>query len=167
MVVLPVSDVVLSESAHEVLGVSEFVGRTAELARLDALLAGDARLITLVGPGGIGKTRLAAEALRRISHDQRRPVYWARLAEVERDDRLADEDVVRSVMRTDGSDPSEWDLLMSTFTDATMRRRAANPGAGQLRARAPQRRPGDHQTAGDGAHADHPGHQPRTGRLDR
>ncbi|WP_169334955.1 AAA family ATPase, partial [Nocardia takedensis] len=98
---------------------SEFVGRTAELARLDALLAGDARLITLVGPGGIGKTRLAAEALRRISHDQRRPVYWARLAEVERDDRLADEDVVRSVMRTDGSDPSEWDLLMSTFTDAT------------------------------------------------
>ncbi len=118
MVVLPVSDVVLSESAHEVLGVSEFVGRTAELARLDALLAGDARLITLVGPGGIGKTRLAAEALRRISQDQRRPVYWARLAEVEREDRLADEDVVRSVMRTDGSDPSEWDLLLSTFTDA-------------------------------------------------
>lgn len=118
MVVLPVSDAVLSESAHEVLGVSEFVGRTDELARLDALLAGDARLITLVGPGGIGKTRLAAEALRRISQDQRRPVYWARLAEVERDDRLADEDVVRSVMRTDGSDPSEWDLLLSTFTDA-------------------------------------------------
>lgn len=123
MVVLPVSDGVLSESAHELLRVSEFVGRTAELARLDDLLAGDARLITLVGPGGIGKTRLAAEALRRLRPEQRQAVYWARLAEVEREDRLVDEDVVRSVVRTDGADPSEWDLLLSTFTDAPEERR--------------------------------------------
>jgi non-specific serine/threonine protein kinase len=46
---------------------SSFVGRRAELGRLRALL-GDARLVTLVGPGGVGKTRLAlraAEELRR------------------------------------------------------------------------------------------------------
>jgi predicted ATPase/DNA-binding CsgD family transcriptional regulator len=42
---------------------SSFVGRTAELTRLRALLARE-RLVTVVGPGGIGKTRLATEALR-------------------------------------------------------------------------------------------------------
>ncbi|MEU8355599.1 BTAD domain-containing putative transcriptional regulator [Nonomuraea sp. NPDC048882] len=38
---------------------TSFVGREAELARLDALRG--ARLVTIVGPGGTGKTRLAIE----------------------------------------------------------------------------------------------------------
>ncbi|MEV5875638.1 BTAD domain-containing putative transcriptional regulator [Streptomyces sp. NPDC052101] len=42
---------------------TRFVGRDAELARITALLA-DARLVTLTGPGGAGKTRLAIEAAR-------------------------------------------------------------------------------------------------------
>ncbi|WP_139245720.1 BTAD domain-containing putative transcriptional regulator [Geodermatophilus amargosae] len=41
-----------------------FVGRTAELGRLGGALSGQ-RLVTLVGPGGSGKTRLALEAARR------------------------------------------------------------------------------------------------------
>ncbi|MGY1714857.1 BTAD domain-containing putative transcriptional regulator [Geodermatophilus sp. SYSU D01106] len=41
-----------------------FVGRERELAQLGAALAGP-RLVTLVGPGGSGKTRLALEAARR------------------------------------------------------------------------------------------------------
>ncbi|WP_424183997.1 BTAD domain-containing putative transcriptional regulator [Actinokineospora sp. G85] len=40
---------------------TSFVGRAAELAEVTRLLA-TARLVTLVGPGGAGKTRLAAEA---------------------------------------------------------------------------------------------------------
>ena len=40
---------------------SSFVGRRGELAELRRLLAG-ARLVTLVGPGGVGKTRLALRA---------------------------------------------------------------------------------------------------------
>jgi len=46
----------------------EFVGRTVELRRIrNLLLQGEARLITLVGPGGAGKTRLAQRALREIA----------------------------------------------------------------------------------------------------
>jgi class 3 adenylate cyclase/predicted ATPase/tetratricopeptide (TPR) repeat protein len=42
--------------------VSAFVGRGAEFQRIEGLLADGARLITLVGPGGAGKTRLALRA---------------------------------------------------------------------------------------------------------
>lgn len=45
---------------------STFFGRGSELATLDALLGDSSRrLITLTGPGGTGKTRLALEAARR------------------------------------------------------------------------------------------------------
>ena len=40
---------------------TSFVGRGDELAHVEALLGGGVRLITLTGPGGIGKTRLAVE----------------------------------------------------------------------------------------------------------
>ena len=45
-----------------------FVGREEELARLGALLDDPAvRLITVIGPGGIGKTRLAVEVASRVT----------------------------------------------------------------------------------------------------
>ncbi|MCW7943847.1 transcriptional regulator [Streptomyces hygroscopicus] len=44
---------------------TRFVGRAPELARIHDLLASpDTRLVTLTGPGGAGKTRLATEAAR-------------------------------------------------------------------------------------------------------
>lgn len=45
---------------------SSFVGRESELAELCDLLD-RSRLITLIGPGGAGKTRLAIEAVRRLA----------------------------------------------------------------------------------------------------
>ena len=44
------------------VGVAAFVGRERERAMVDDLLA-DARVVTLIGPGGCGKTRLAMEVL--------------------------------------------------------------------------------------------------------
>jgi predicted ATPase/transcriptional regulator with XRE-family HTH domain len=54
---------------------TELIGRQAEVTHMHALLAptpGSARLVTLVGPGGVGKTRLAvsvAEGLHRLYAD--------------------------------------------------------------------------------------------------
>jgi len=47
---------------------TSFVGREGELAELERLL-GNARLLTLSGPGGTGKTSLAVELARRV-HEQ-------------------------------------------------------------------------------------------------
>jgi predicted ATPase/DNA-binding CsgD family transcriptional regulator len=40
---------------------TSFVGRTAELAELRSLVSGGSRLVTISGPGGIGKSRLALQ----------------------------------------------------------------------------------------------------------
>jgi predicted ATPase/DNA-binding SARP family transcriptional activator len=55
---------------------SSFVGRDAEQARLAALLAGPG-LVSVVGPGGVGKTRLVAETVRAGSR-----VAWVDAADV-------------------------------------------------------------------------------------
>lgn len=46
---------------------SSFVGREAELTEVSSLAA-SRRLVTLVGPGGVGKTRLAIEVARLLEH---------------------------------------------------------------------------------------------------
>lgn len=56
---------------------TSFVGRQQELTQLNKLLAAD-RLVTLVGPGGAGKTRLATEAATRAAASER--VWFVHLA---------------------------------------------------------------------------------------
>ena len=48
------------------LSLTSYVDRAAETARVAALL-GESRLITVTGPGGVGKTRLASEVARLVS----------------------------------------------------------------------------------------------------
>src|SRR4051812_48206226 len=47
--------------------VSSIVGRAADVAALGRLVRGAARLVTVVGPGGVGKTRLAVEVGWRVA----------------------------------------------------------------------------------------------------
>ncbi len=57
---------------------TSFIGRDAEMQRLMDLLEGDARLLTIVGAGGMGKTRLASELAARLAAAGR-PVAFAAL----------------------------------------------------------------------------------------
>ncbi len=60
--------------------VSSFVGRDKETAEIGALLTEDARLVTLSGPGGSGKTRLAVEVATELVPEFRNGVFWVDLA---------------------------------------------------------------------------------------
>jgi predicted ATPase/class 3 adenylate cyclase len=61
---------------------SSFVGRDRELAEVTGLLDSGTRLVTLTGPGGTGKTRLAIEAASALVERFRSGVVWVELAAV-------------------------------------------------------------------------------------
>ena len=68
---------------------TSFVGRTEELTSIDRLLDDPGcRLLTLVGPGGAGKTRLALEAAKRRRDRYQHGVHFAPLASVASPDLL-------------------------------------------------------------------------------
>jgi class 3 adenylate cyclase len=59
---------------------TSFVGRVGELAQLRSLISGGSRLVTITGPGGIGKSRLA---LQRVPDEHRRLVGEAAVVVVD------------------------------------------------------------------------------------
>jgi predicted ATPase/DNA-binding SARP family transcriptional activator len=61
--------------------VTSFVGRDDDIERLDALLS-DHRLLTLIGPGGAGKTRLAGEVAGRRQDRAADGVWMVELAAI-------------------------------------------------------------------------------------
>ena len=64
---------------------SAFFGRESEIARVQSDLKGGARLLTLTGSGGVGKTRLALQLARRLA-TQKTPdfglIVWLSLADL-------------------------------------------------------------------------------------
>ncbi len=89
-----------------------FIGREAELAHLAELLADPAcRLLTIVGQGGIGKTRLALETA--VGHQ---PVFadgviWVSLNDLQTPDQLSAAIAEALQYRLRGADNAETELL--------------------------------------------------------
>ncbi|MFI9550775.1 BTAD domain-containing putative transcriptional regulator [Nonomuraea endophytica] len=75
---------------------SPLIGRDADLRTIGAALSGSA-VVTLVGPGGIGKTRLALTAARQVAAERGWPAWFVELAETS-----APDDVPRAVAGTLG-----------------------------------------------------------------
>lgn len=67
---------------------TSFVGRGTDLGRLKSLLA-RSRMVTLTGPGGSGKSRLAAELARACLELWPQGVWWVELSPVEDPRRVA------------------------------------------------------------------------------
>jgi predicted ATPase/Tfp pilus assembly protein PilF len=70
---------------------SSFVGRAADAAAVVGRIRGGARLLTLTGPGGSGKTRLAIEAATELVPEFRAGVFWVELAPVEAPELMLEE----------------------------------------------------------------------------
>jgi predicted ATPase/DNA-binding SARP family transcriptional activator len=102
---------VLGELAREVdtnlpAPVSGFVGREREMAELDKLL-GAHRLVSIVGMGGIGKTRLAIEVARSRLEQTRDGVWFVDLADVRDPGGLASAVAVALGVRSTSDEPLE------------------------------------------------------------
>ena len=79
-----------------------FLGRERELAEvLDLLEGGDLRLVTLTGPGGTGKTRLALQAAGAAADAHPDGVYWVPLAPL-RDPELVLQAAAQALAAEDG-----------------------------------------------------------------
>ncbi|HUF59824.1 MAG TPA: tetratricopeptide repeat protein [Actinomycetota bacterium] len=81
---------------------SSFVGREREIADVVSLIRDDgARLVTLTGPGGSGKTRLSIEAAAELVGDHKAGTFWVELAPI-RDAALVAAEIGKTLGAKDG-----------------------------------------------------------------
>lgn len=105
---LRVEDVELRSRRHLPAQLTGLVGRESEVAGLVALLREPGRrLVTLVGPGGIGKTRVALEVAHRLAADHPDGVWFVALDAL-RDHRL----VARAIADAVGVDEVAGDVVV-------------------------------------------------------
>ena len=94
---------------------TSFIGRRRELAELRKKLA-SARVVSLVGPGGVGKTRLAIRAASNLARGFRNGAWLVELAEV-RDSALVGNAVMAAVDLRDQAATEPLALLRSYLAD--------------------------------------------------
>jgi len=91
------------------LYLTRFFGRESERDHLHTLLQ-DSRLVTLTGPGGIGKTRLAVESARHLSCD----AVFVRLADLPDAERVPDA-ILRALQRVPQPNRDPLEQLFATL----------------------------------------------------
>jgi predicted ATPase/DNA-binding NarL/FixJ family response regulator len=95
--------------------VTSFVGRRRELAEIRSQLATD-RLVSLVGPGGVGKTRLALRSVAALGRGYADGAWVVELAEV-RDAALLTNAVVTALDLRDQAAAKPLDILIGYLQD--------------------------------------------------
>src|SRR5256885_2652223 len=95
---------------------TSFVGREADIDLVAHLFA-KSRLITLTGPGGVGKTRLAIEVARRLSKTYAGGAEYVELAPI-RDPDLVDSAIAASIGVTGASDEHTIEAVCDQIADA-------------------------------------------------
>ena len=91
-----------------------FVGRQDELRGLEQLLDGTSpRLVTLTGPGGVGKTRLGIEAARRQANAFEGGVFFVNLAPL-----TEPRNILRTIVTAVGLQPNRDDALVDQIASA-------------------------------------------------
>ena len=93
------------------------VGRELELASVTALLRTESRLVTLTGPGGTGKTRLALEAGLKLLDDHPGGAFLVDLAPI-RDHELVASTVARALGVTDADETALIDRIGSAVGES-------------------------------------------------
>jgi class 3 adenylate cyclase len=101
----------LQEAAHANLPApsAPLLGRAEDMALLLAAMRSGERLINLIGPAGVGKTRLVQEAARKIGETE--PVLYASIA-------AADDDLMRLLARALGLGLSNEGDLVQALSEA-------------------------------------------------
>jgi non-specific serine/threonine protein kinase len=94
---------------------NDFIGRAAELRRVQSLLR-DNRLVTLVGPGGVGKTRVALRAADQVQTGYPDGVCLVRLSAL-RDPELLPHTVASGLELPEQSRGSQFDAVLTHLRD--------------------------------------------------
>ena len=97
---------------------NDFIGRAAELCRVETLLRGS-RLVTLVGPGGVGKTRVARRAMEQAAAGYRDGVVFVPLSAL-LDPELLPHTVARHLDLPEQSRGSQLDAVLTHLRDQSV-----------------------------------------------